>query len=284
MNRSSFSFGRSSATRRRPRSSIAAVCFAFCGSATLACGSPGSAPELGQLGEAILGGSVDEAHPEVMLLADAAGSLCTGTNIFSRDGSGFLLTAAHCVTEAAAVGPGVVPVDADRFVVVPGTDFSEVDAVFPAEAVSVEPNYDGSFASDDVAIVRFAFGDGPEPGSIPALGANEDELAVDDGLLLVGYGQTELAGFNTERREVARSIGALEDELVGYSQEDGNGACFGDSGGPGLVEVDGEERVGMVISGGVAEAGDDCESGVGIAMRVSAYADFIDAVLSGSLD
>jgi len=256
-----------------------------CGVANDETGQATGTQALGRTGQAILGGTVDEAHPEVMLLADAAaGFLCTGTNIQAEDGSGFLLTAAHCVTADAAVGPGVVALDPARFVVVPGTDFAESPVAFPVEAISVEPNYDGGFAEDDIAVVRYFFGNGAAPGTIEPLRADDDALALNDELTLIGYGQTELAGLNTERRSVERSVGALDQELVAYSQEDGNGACFGDSGGPGLVEVGAEERVGLVISGGVAEIGVDCDGGVGLAMRVSAYEGFIDAVLSGQLE
>jgi secreted trypsin-like serine protease len=260
--------------------------------ATCACGSAEVNPvgagepsaELGQAEQAILGGAVDDAHPEVMLLADAAGFLCTGTTIQTEDGSGFLLTAAHCVTEDAVRGPGVVPLDPARFVVVPGTDFAESLVAFPVEAIAVEPNYVGGFADDDIAIVRYFFGNGSAPGTIEPLGAGEDALALNDELTLIGYGQTELPVLNTERRSVERSVDGLDQELVAYSQQDGSGACFGDSGGPGLVEVGGEERVGLVISGGVAAAGADCESGIGLAMRVSAYEGFIESVLSGELE
>jgi hypothetical protein len=259
--------------------------------AVCACGSPpdrtlGDEPSgpIARLEQPILGGTLDEAHPEVMLLADAAGFLCTGTNIQVGGSSGFLLTAAHCVTEAARFGGGVVPIDPARFVVVPGADFAESALAFPVEAITVEPNYDGGFATDDIAIVRFAFGNGPAPGVIEPLGAGADDLTVNDELLLIGYGQTEVDGLNTERRSVERSVDGLDAELVAYSQEDGSGACFGDSGGPGLVEVGGEERVGLVISGGVAALGVDCDGGVGLAMRVSAYADFIGDVLSGELE
>lgn len=236
--------------------------------------------ELGTLAQPILGGTVDDAHPEVMLLADAAGFLCTGTNILSEDGTGFLLTAAHCVTEVRS--RGVVALPPERFLVVPGTDFSESTLAFAVDEISVEPGYDGSFAVDDIAVVRFVFGGAPEPPAIEPLLADDDDLALADELLLIGYGQTENPGLNTERRRVERSIAALDDEVIVHSQEDGDGACFGDSGGPGLVEVGGEERVAVVISGGVSDSQDDCADGIGISTRVSAYEDFIEGVLEGN--
>jgi secreted trypsin-like serine protease len=230
----------------------------------------------------ILGGSLDREHPEVMLLLDQAGFLCTGTVIHVEQRTGFLLTAAHCVTEGAERGAGVVPIPADQFMVVPGEDFAESTTAFSVNAVHVEPTYDGSFAAD-VAVVRFNFGSQAAPSVIRPLGADDDELAVDAELRLVGYGQTESDDANTQRRSVARNIQELDRELVIYDQEDGSGACFGDSGGPALVQVDGAARVAAVISGGVFDAGEEC-SGIGVAMRVSAYEGFIQAALAAGSD
>jgi hypothetical protein len=252
--------------------------------ALCACGAAEEPVEplaLSSASQGILRGSVDNDHPEVMLLADAAGFLCTGTNIRNDGNSGFLLTAAHCVTEDAQRGPGVVPVAAERFVVVPGTDFSESQIAFPAEAISVEPGYDGTFAQDDIAVVRYTFGNADAPGVIEPLFEDDDELTVNDELLLIGYGQTEDPELlNTERRQVDRTVDALDVELIAFSQQDSIGACFGDSGGPGLVEVGGDERVAAVISGGV-DSSDTCEGGIGIAMRASAYEDFIEDAIAG---
>jgi secreted trypsin-like serine protease len=254
-------------------------------SALMACGNPAGEVESATLSRAeqpILGGSIDRAHPEVMLLLDRAGFLCTGTVIHVEQRTGFLLTAAHCVTQAAERGPGVVPIPADQFMVVPGEDFAESTTAFSVNAVHVEPSYDGSFAAD-VAVVRFSFGNEAPPGVLRPLGAADDELAVDAELELVGYGQTESDEANTQRRSVDRNIQELDDEVVIYDQEDGSGACFGDSGGPALVRIDGAERVAAVISGGVFDAGEEC-SGIGVAMRVSAYEGFIQAALAARSD
>jgi secreted trypsin-like serine protease len=245
----------------------------------LACGDPAGGVVLADLEQPILRGVVDEDHSAVMLLASRAGFLCSGTVIHVEQGSGFLLTAGHCVTEESPRGGALVPIAASDFVVVPGTDFAEGTLEYPVDTVSVEPSYDGSFAAD-VAVLRFSFGADPAPSVIEPLSSDEDRLAVADALLLVGFGQTEVDEGNTERRRVERQVDALDEELVVYSQEDGKGACFGDSGGPVLATLGGQERVAAVISGGVDDTGDGCSGGLGVAMRVSAYEGFIQGALA----
>jgi secreted trypsin-like serine protease len=244
--------------------------------ALLACGSPADAPALVRLQQPILGGAVDTEHPEVMLLLNQAGFLCTGTVIHVEQQRAFLLTAAHCVTEEDEEGNGAgIALPPEEFLVVPGADFAESTTAFSVDAIHVEPDYDGTFAGDDIAVVRFFFGAEPAPSVIPPLLSNDDELGAGSDLLLVGYGQTETDPDNTRRRHVQRSIQDLDESLILYTQQDAKGACFGDSGGPALIDLDGEPRVAAIISGGVNEDDTGCAGGVGVAMRVSAYEDFI---------
>jgi len=246
-----------------------------------ACSSSDSALELGQTQQPILRGQLDREHPQVMLLANEAGFLCTGTLIDVLGHSGFLLTAAHCVTDEDEGASRLPP---EQFVVIAGNDFLNSTSAFPVDAIQVHPGYDGSFAVADVAIVRIDLGDAAPPPAIPPLFAEQDTLHVHDRLLLVGYGQTEQVKENSVRRHVARDIDGLDGDVIAYSQEDGTGACFGDSGGPALVTLQGEERVAAVISGGV-DSDERCSGGFGVGMRVSKYTGFIESVLSdGSRD
>jgi secreted trypsin-like serine protease len=263
--------------RRGGASHIRIVSCALALAGLSACSSPDTALSLGQAGQPILRGQTDREHPQVMLLANQAGFLCTGTLIQVREQTGFLLTAAHCVTEEE---PGATRLPPEQFVVLAGNDFLDSSAVFPVDEIRVHPGYDGTFAQDDVAVVRLDLADSTPARAIPPLSAQEDTLEVNDRLLLVGYGQTESDDENSVRRHVSRDIADLDSELIAYSQEDGKGTCFGDSGGPGLVTVHGEERVASVTSGGV-DADERCSGGFGVGMRVSAFAGFIDGVLSG---
>jgi len=267
---------------RRGRASLvlrAAIALAGLGSS--ACSSAEHATALGHTEQPILRGQIDRDHPQVMLLANDAGFLCTGTLIDVLGRTGFLLTAAHCVTEE---DEGATRLPPEQFVVVAGDDFRAGTSEFPVDAIDVHPGYDGSFAVDDVAIVHIDFGAATPPPVIAPLFAQEDTLRLNDPLLFLGYGQTERAEENSVRRQVAREIAALEADVIVHSQQDGRGTCFGDSGGPGLVTLEGEERVAAVISGGIG-ADADCSGGLGVSMRVSRYTRFIEGVLSsGSSD
>jgi secreted trypsin-like serine protease len=245
----------------------------------IACGAPESESNdsLSQLTQPIIGGSPDTEHAEVMLLAHRSGFLCTGTVIHVDGQTGYLLTAAHCVTEEDDESQ-TVPLRASDFVVVPGDDFAESTAAFGGTEVAVEPRYQGGFAEHDIAVVQFFLGNAPVPAVIPPLLASEDTLGVGDPLLFVGFGQTETDEANTQRRGVERSIDALDAELLAYTQADARGTCFGDSGGPGIVVVDGEERVAGVVSGGV-DNDETCAGGFGVSTRVSGYQEFIEGVL-----
>ena len=247
--------------------------------ALLHCGNPEAGDvALSHAEQPIFGGRVDGDHSQVMLLASRLGFLCTGTVIHTDNRSGYLLTAAHCVTEEDG---SVLP--ARDFEVIPGGDFAESTRAFSVESVSVEPSYDGSFAANDVAVVRFLADASDEAlAVIPVLRADEDTLAVGDALLLVGYGQTEAEADNTRRRQVPRTIETLDEQLIVYTQEDARGACFGDSGGPVLARVGEEERVAAVISGGVSDEGEGCGGGIGVAIRASGYDAFIQGALAAS--
>lgn len=260
----------------RVRRLASAVALAALGAS--ACSSAEGPLQLGQLDQPILRGQLDREHPQVMLLASDAG-LCTSTLIDVLGGRGFLLTAAHCVTTGEEGAPRLPP---EEFVVLAGDDFLNASEVFPVEAIDVHPGYDGSFAVHDVAIVRIDLGDSTPPPVIPPLFAQEDTLRVNDPLLFVGYGQTERLEENSDRRRVVRDIELLDGDAILYSQRDAAGTCFGDSGGPGLVTLQGQERVAAVISGGVG-SDDRCAGGLGISMRVSRYTRFIEGVLSSGV-
>ena len=251
-----------------------------------ACGGPPQGElELSRLDQPIIGGVVDdEEHPEVMLLENDAGFICTGTVIEVQGDTAFLLTAAHCVVEEEPDETGAfIPFEAETFQVIPGSDFEESTTAFEVEAVTPDASYDGNFTGD-VAVVRFSIGDQPAPAFIPPLFPDEDALVIDDELLLVGFGVTETDERNSERRQVEKPLFDLDETLLVFNQDDARGACFGDSGGPVLVEVDGEERVAGVISGGVNEEDTGCAGGFGVAMRASGHQKFIISALVADQD
>src|SRR4051812_20399580 len=137
------------------RTAIALSNLALVASALVACGNPGDELTLSHAEQPILRGSIDDAHPQVMLLANTVeGFLCTGTviGVDAATQSAFLPPAGHCAseepTERTPAGTPLAPLAPDEFVVVPGVDFAESTTQFPVDAVHVEPTYDGSFAAD----------------------------------------------------------------------------------------------------------------------------------------
>src|SRR5262249_48843376 len=84
---------------------------------------------------------------------------------------------------------------------------------------------------------------------IPPLTPAEDHLAPGDTLDFVGYGTTMDGTPNAVRRHITLPLASVDDLTVRYDQS-GGGPCHGDSGGPGLVTVNGVEKIAAVISRG----------------------------------
>ena len=84
------------------------------------------------------------------------------------------------------------------------------------------------------------------------------------------------------KRSTTLPIDSIYDSYYAHSYADsGSGVCFGDSGGPGLYEIEGEWRVIGVNSAGDSEGYDPCKQGYSIHTRVDAYADWITELVTG---
>ena len=206
---------------------------------------------------------------------------CSGTTIATGGGWGFLLTAAHCVVEEDAASAPVLPLKllpTTVLRVVPGPNWLTTynTQYFEVAALSVHPSWDGLAGNFDVAVVRYRGATASTP-AIPILAPGEGTLALGAAVTLVGYGETETSTQNTQRNKVDRVVSALEPELVFYSQSDGKGSCFGDSGGPALFAASGGVRVAGVMS----RVFPDCTT-LGAAARMSASAAFVNAVIAAA--
>ena len=236
--------------------------FACSTSMLLACGaSPDAAPErLAKVGDAIIGGTLDTTHQAVVALCDNY-CFCTATIIAVSGSTGYALTAAHCLSSGADV-------------VVQGNDFnSSSSIVYSVTDYQAHPSYNGQ--TYDFGMVAFTGADGSTP-IIPAMSDAEDNLAAGSLVEFVGYGVTENSNNNSKRYTVDGQLSDVSALLIEYQQQDG-GPCNGDSGGPSLSLVGGQERV-----SGVTSYGDQNCTQYGVSSRVSAaYDSFIVPFMNG---
>jgi len=200
---------------------------------------------------AIVGGSdVDGEHPSVVLVGSPV--FCTATILHEN----WLLTAAHCWDGTdLSVDPTGVPLwswvlEADRL----PDDFNstipesadprgiEIDAVFiypEYESYGFSPNsiaINPEHSVHDVALIRVA-----TPLTGPALALNDTPVTTDwIGMeaRYVGFGSPDRArsGAGVKRQADLPIVAVDEQRFVTY--RDGVSLCQGDSGAPGLVEVD----------------------------------------------
>jgi MYXO-CTERM domain-containing protein len=224
----------------------------------LGCHGPDSAASLERTAKAespIVYGEPDKGHQAVVYV-DLGGGSCTGTIIAACNGTGYVLTAAHCCE-----GPVSQAIMADD-----AYDFNA--QTFPAFDTEPDPDYWGP-SDHDFCMFKISGVDESTP-VIPAMTPEEDNLKISDMVEFVGYGVTEYDDYNTQRRHVSDDISELSEGVMAYDQQPG-GPCNGDSGGPALSIVGGSERV-----SGVTSQGDDYCISYGESGRVSfVYDSFI---------
>ncbi|MFO0740274.1 MAG: S1 family peptidase [Labilithrix sp.] len=272
-----------------PRSTKRALALASLFALPLACsvGSgdshDGLVPEVavGQ-DQPIITGSKDTGHPAVVLLQmtlppDPGSTrpnfaLCTGTIISTNPTTkvGYVLTAGHCVRNATTIQ------------VLSGNDFSSATGIasYAFLDAKAHPQYDGQTSSPyDVAMVRILGVDATTP-VVPVL--SPDQMSQNQTRVTsVGFGQTTRpnshvdAGMNTAKNRISGTVTRLTSQQMGVTYDNHGDICHGDSGGPVLTVVNGQEYVAGVHSFVTG----DCV-GQGYSVRASAQIAFYRSIIN----
>ncbi len=224
--------------------------------------------KLGTKQSYIFHGTPDTTHTAVVALLSQQ-SECSGTIIKVSGNTGYVLTAAHCLAA------GDVPE-----VAVQANDYNDQNGIaYKVTATKAHPSYNGD--TYDFGMVTIT-GVGPETPVLPAMTKDIDNLASGSTVDFVGYGITENDDpngntANSLRRHVTGTLDQVTSLQLKYSQVK-SGPCEGDSGGPSLSTVGGQEYV-----SGVTSYGDQACVQYGVSSRVSAvYDSFIKPYMDGS--
>jgi secreted trypsin-like serine protease len=223
--------------------------------ASLLLASCGGEAEFGSRQQAIVNGKDDAADLNVGLLHSGGINACTATLIGVRT----LLTAAHCVAQAAAPHDLITPL----FFYPDGFTGRRISAT----AVTVHPDFAGPNQAD-LAVVNLSESLGLDPAQIASVAPIPGEPVT-----LLGFGKTAETSTDVGIRRVAATvIYNIDQQTIRYSgsADQAGNLCNGDSGGPTFATRDGR----LHLIGVHSSKGGSCGQR-GTDMRVDAFADWI---------
>ncbi|TCP56285.1 trypsin [Tamaricihabitans halophyticus] len=225
----------------------------------------------------IIGGEdADQEYPFMTSLQDSQGHFCGGSLISSE----WVLTAAHCVQGSA---PG------DFTARIGSNDNSQGGEEAGVTEVVPHPDYDGASPGADIALVKLD--KAVQAAPIKVTGSTEAGTAS----RLLGWGQTcpeqGCGDVPTMLQQLDTSVVAAEEctggidgstELCTDNPNGDSGACYGDSGGPQIVQSgDGWTQIGVTSRTGNNDP--TCATGPSIYTNAVAYTDWINETTGGAL-
>lgn len=200
-------------------------------------------PELGSRGDALIGGEVVPGDEEPAVVALEGSLLCTGTLVSPS----VVATAGHCIGGFA----GIV-----HF----GNDLNGGGRKVMMDRALAHPGWTGALGANDIGIIVLSFAQDP---ALPiALNESPIEDHIGDDYRLIGFGINdrvtgEIDGLKRRGLFTITGVRSTGDNLT-ITGQDGAATCSGDSGGPGLLTVDGVEYLAGVHSWGTNSPGMDC--------------------------
>lgn len=219
--------------------------------------------EVGHESAPIVNGGAEAGYPAVFSIAYSGEAGCTGTCVSPHVG----ITAAHCATADDQ------PEDLSAGF---GDNWDSPQTSIGVVAI------ERAAGTADFAVLAF---DQACPASVPYNSEPLDAL-IGEPVVLVGYGVTSEDGTDAGPKRSGTATLASVDAAEVNGMDPGelatsnapSGSCYGDSGGPTFITIDGVETViGATSRGSLDDSGNDypCGEGLSLSARTDANAELI---------